>query len=120
MRNTASTTLLPKPQVTYGAIVGGVIERRRTRLGLKQQVMASALSLTQPAYSRIESGESSMNLTQLRIIADQLGTTPSALTGEADQLVARLRAQGVEVKHEKEISPAAILIGLAILAALIR
>jgi hypothetical protein len=60
-----------------------------------------------------------MNLIQLSQVALQLRTTPSALIGEADRVADRLRAQGVEVKSEKELPAGAILVGLGILAAIL-
>lgn len=109
---------LEKPAVTYTAVVGGVIARLRGRR-LTQDQLGDALGIGQSAYSRLESGETTMTIAQLRAIAGQLRTSPNRILQEADMLVERLRAQGVEIKNEKGISPGAILIGLGILAALL-
>lgn len=114
-----ATPPIARPAVTYTAVVGGVIERLRTQRGLNQNQLAGALGIGQSAYSRLESGETAMTIAQLRAIAEQLATSPGLLLREADMLTDRLRAQGVEIKNEKEISTGAILIGLGILAALL-
>lgn len=110
---------LAAPAVTYSAVVGGVVERHRSARKLTQKQFGDALGIDQSALSRLETGETSMSLGQLRAIAHQLGTTPNLLLREADMLADRLRAQGVEIRNEKEISTGAILIGLGILAALL-
>ncbi len=110
---------VPRPAVTYTAVVGGVIERLRTQRGMNQNMVAAALGIGQPAYSKLENGESTMSIAQLRVVAERLGTSPWMVLREADMLTQQLLAQGVEIKNEKEASTGAILIGLGILAALL-
>ncbi len=110
---------IPKPAVTYTAVVGGVVERLRGQRGLTQSQIGDALGIGQSAYSRLESGDTAMTIAQLRAIAEHLATSPGGILREADALTDRLRAQGVEIKNEKEVSTGAILIGLGILAALL-
>jgi transcriptional regulator with XRE-family HTH domain len=107
-----------QPIVTYPALVGKLLARRREQLGLKQGVVAEALGISQSAYSRLEAGESVLNLTQLRNVCTQLSVTPAQVLQAADQYEMQLRSQGVEVVAEKPINPAAIAIGLGLLAAL--
>jgi transcriptional regulator with XRE-family HTH domain len=80
--------------------------------------MAQALGISQSAYSRLEQGQSAMSVTQLRAIADKLGTTPDFLLHHATDYANRLRAQGVTVTDEKAGTTAGVLIALGILAAL--
>lgn len=107
------------PVVPYPRLVGEVLQHRREALGLYQSQLASALSVTQSAYSRIEKGETTVSVSQLRMLAHTLGTTPGNLLAEADQWALQLSMHGVNVIDSKEVSPAAILIGLGILAALL-
>ena len=79
--------------------------------------MATALGILQPAYSRIEKGDTSITVTQLRIVARTLNMRPSYILDETDRWTQRLRAQGVTISDEKEVPQAALLIGLGILAA---
>lgn len=85
---------------------------------IKQGDLAKALGLSQSAYSRLESGDSVLNLSQLRNVAKWLGKQPSEVLQMADQYEAQLRLQGVDVISEKQNDTAAIAIGLGLLAAL--
>ena len=80
--------------------------------------MARALGISQSAYSRLEQGQSAMSVTQLRMIAERLETTPDFLLHHTEQYAMQLRAQGVTITDEKQESPAGALIALGILAAL--
>jgi len=87
--------------------------------GIKQGDLAVALGLSQSAYSRLESGDSVLNLSQLRNVTAQLGLQPALVLKWADQYEAQLRQQGVEIVSEKQDNSAAIVIGLGLLAALL-
>ena len=113
-----ATHLPPERVVTYASVVGRVVERLRKQRGKTQEQLGAALGIGQPAYSRLEQGQNTMNVVQLGQVAQQLGITPSEILRQADQIADRLRAEGVEIKTEKEASAAAILIGLGVLAAI--
>jgi transcriptional regulator with XRE-family HTH domain len=117
MQTKSSST--PEPVVTYPALVGKLLAQRRDQVGIKQGELADALGLSQSAYSRLEAGESVLNLSQLRNVCAQLGLTPAQVLHAADQYEGMLRRQGVEVIAEKPNNPAAIAIGLGLLAALL-
>lgn len=108
-----------KPTISYGALVGQVILRERKRRKLEQTVLAGALGVSQSAYSRLEQGESSMSLGQLRTIASTLGLTPGQLLHETDKLAILLESRGAVVTDEKKVEPGAALLALGILVALI-
>ena len=112
------STPAPQPIVTYPALVGKLLAQRREQIGLKQGQLAGALGVSQSAYSRLESGESVLNLAQLRNVCAHLGVTPAQVLQAADQYESLLHRQGVEVVAEKPTNPAAIAIGLGLLAAL--
>lgn len=114
-----SATPLPKPTITYAMLVGRIVEHHRRRLNIHQEQMAQALGTSQSAYSRLEQGQSGMSVTQLRMIADKLETTPTALLQHAEQYADQLRRQGVTITDEKPDSTGGVLIALGILAALI-
>ncbi len=105
------------PQVPYTALLGRILQYYREQLGLQQIDVAGPLGIMQPAYSRIEKGDTSLTVTQLRIVARTLNMHPSRILDEADQWTHTLRAQGVTVTDEKEVPKAALLVGLGILAA---
>jgi transcriptional regulator with XRE-family HTH domain len=103
----------------YSALLGQLIKHSRVAHNIDQSAMAAALGFSQSAYSRIESGDTNMNVWQLRACAEQLGTTPSRLLAQVEVHERQLAAQGVTVVAEKRSNPAAALIGIAILAALL-
>lgn len=108
-----------QPAVAYPALVGRVIANERERIPLRQGEMAAKLSLSQSAYSRLESGDSVLNVAQLSSISTVLGTTPGVVLARADGLANQLRSQGVEVVDAKPDNAAALVIGLGLLAALL-
>jgi transcriptional regulator with XRE-family HTH domain len=81
--------------------------------------MATALGLSQSAFSRLESGDSVLNLSQLRNSAAHLGMRPAELLTLADHYEAQLRQQGVKVISEKVDQSAAVVLGLGLLGALL-
>ena len=108
-----------KPIVTYPALVGKILAQQRETRGIKQGDLATALGLSQSAYSRLESGESVLNLSQLRNVCMQLKLPPAQILDWANQYEVQLRQQNVDVISEKPNNPAAIAIGLGLLAALL-
>jgi transcriptional regulator with XRE-family HTH domain len=114
-----SATPIPKPKMPYAALIGRIVEHRRTQLRIRQEQIAQALGISQSAYSRLEKGQSAMSVTQLRIVASQLNTTPPDILDQTERYATQLRAQNVEVTDEKPDSNGGVLIALAILAALI-
>lgn len=109
----------PQPVVTYPALVGKILAQQREKRGIKQGDLATALGLSQSAYSRLEAGESVLNLSQLRNVCAQLKLQPAQILSWADQYEVQLRQQNVDVIAEKPNNPAAIAIGLGLLAALL-
>jgi transcriptional regulator with XRE-family HTH domain len=107
----------PAAKVPYTTLLGQLLQHYRQQRGLQQADVAAALGILQPAYSRIEKGDTSITVTQLRIVARTLNMRPSLILDHADQWTQTLRAQGVTVTDEKEVPQAALLIGLGILAA---
>jgi transcriptional regulator with XRE-family HTH domain len=107
------------PQIPYTALVGQILMRHRVRLGLHQVHLAAALGISQPAYSRIEQGGTSISIGQLRIIARQLNVLPARILHEAEVWTQRLNARGVTVTDEKEVSKSSLVVALGILAAIL-
>ena len=107
------------PIVVYSALVGKILTQQRERQSIKQGELAAVLGLSQSAYSRLESGDSVLNVSQLRNACGHLKIMPSFVLDLADQYEAQLRRQGVDIILEKPTNPAAIAIGLGLLAALL-
>ena len=107
----------PAAKIPYTTLLAQLLQHYRQQRGLQQSDVAAALGILQPAYSRIEKGDTSITVTQLRIIARTLNMRPSRILDDADRWTQTLRAQGVTVTDEKEVPQAALLVGLGILAA---
>lgn len=113
-------TVAVKPQITYGAVLGKVIEYRRRQLERTQAPFAAALGMTQSGYSRIEKGQTSLSVLQLQVIASLLDCLSAELLSDADRYASLLRERGAEiVADKKEGSPAGLLIAAGILVALL-
>ncbi len=117
--NRKATHPTPQGVIPYSAVVGKVVEHHRDHHKLSQHDIALKLSLSQSAYSRLESGQSTFSLPQLRTVAALLQTTSAEIIAEADRYAQQLEARGVRVPNEKEVNKAGLLIGLGILLALL-
>lgn len=104
--------------VPYNTLVGKAIDEIRTRTGVTQSDMASALEIGQSAYSKLESGQAAMTLAQLRAVAVRLDCEPNDILRRSDGLARELERNGVQVPTKKDDNKAAILIGLGLLLAL--
>lgn len=107
------------PVVPYPVLLGQIIQSHRARLNLHQSDVAAAIGLSQSAYSRIESGDTAMSISQLRAAARSLGLRPSDLLHQVDSYARQLESNRVAIPDVKAANPAALLIGLGLLAALI-
>ena len=110
-----------QPSLTYNALIGQIIQRRRKQFSLDQSALANGLGISQPAYSRLESGNNVISLIQLRKIASILKTHSFEILHEAEKLEYELQKQGVSIIVERDagISPAAAMIGVGLLLAIL-
>lgn len=74
--------------------------------GISQVQLAAKLNLSAPALSKIETGVTVLSLDRLLEIAKELGTTASALIGEAEEFLPNNDADEIsalrEVINEKD------------------
>jgi transcriptional regulator with XRE-family HTH domain len=110
---------LPPPEVPYSALLGQVVKQARVERRVSQAAMATSLGLSQSAYSRLETGDSTFNVLQLRQCAMALGVLPSLLLQSVEAFEAQLCSQGVGIMEEKKANPAAALLGIGVLLALL-
>ncbi|WNJ99923.1 helix-turn-helix transcriptional regulator [Thalassospiraceae bacterium LMO-JJ14] len=111
-----------KPGTTYAAVLGRVLAHHREESGMEQKELASKLNLGQSAWSRIERGDSVINVEQLRSVAEVFGVSANKLIAEADEAADALAARDVQVQTAKSMkngNDAIALIGLAALTALV-
>jgi transcriptional regulator with XRE-family HTH domain len=107
-----------KGVVPYNTLVGKAIGELRAKAGITQGEMAAALEIGQSAYSKLESGQASMTLVQLRLVALQLKCESHMILKTADMLASKLQDSGVDVPARKDDNKAGLLIGLGLLLAL--
>ncbi len=107
---------------TYPALVGRLISESRRARNLKQEQLAEFVGVNQPAWSKIERGESVLTIEQLAMIAPALGQTPGSLLAQADRAVKHAQEQGVRVEWRR-VPPTGsntmALLGAAALGAII-
>lgn len=80
------------------------LKELRTASGLSQRALAKASGVAQAGISALESGMTAApDLSTIRRLADALGTTVAALTGDADEapLAAPLPAGIMEIPHHR-------------------
>ncbi len=115
-----STPTPPNPEVPYASLLGQVIRQQRQAKQIPPSDFAKRLQLTQPSYSRIETGDTTMNVWQLRTCAEVLDVSVASIMEKVEQLDKELRSQNVKiVEAKKTVSPAALLIGAGLLIALL-
>ena len=107
---------------TFAAVLGRVLAYYREHNGLEQSDIAKKLNLGQSAWSRIERGETVINVEQLQAVAEALGTSASVLLREAEKAAEGLRERNVKIASTKSVrsgNDALAFIGLATLATLV-
>jgi DNA-binding Xre family transcriptional regulator len=111
---------------SYSAVVGQVLANLRQEKDVKQGDLALAVGIGQSTWSRIEKGEVSLSIDQLARASKHLRCNPSDILSWADQSVARMVQDNVEVLDDKPVevkekssNTGAVLLGAGALAALI-
>jgi transcriptional regulator with XRE-family HTH domain len=84
---------------TPGSVLGLVLIKLRAEKGIKQADLAAAMNLSPSTLSRIEKGDSSLSIEQLKLASNALGVTPglileTAEVGEKEALLKGLSGVG--------------------------
>lgn len=95
---------IPAIGTTYQSVLGAVISSARTasEKTITQADIAAQLGITVSTWSRIERGESALNLEQLVKLAAYLQIPLSALFKFVEDRIEELSRQGVKVAVSKE------------------
>jgi len=67
-------------------------------LGIRLVAMANAMGMSSSGLSRIETGNTAVTVSQLRKVARELRTTASDVVRQAEEMAAKLSAEGVSVR----------------------
>lgn len=87
----------PAQFVSYRALMGQTVVRRRTAQNISQKQLADRLRITPASLSRLETGQSAFSIDQLAVVAHALNTAPHQLTAEADEFARQLANAGYNV-----------------------
>ena len=105
---------------SYPQLLGHVVRGRRMLVEMSLAEMAASVGLKSASgWSRVETGDTTMTVSQLRKAAHVLGTTPAELVRDADELVVNLEAAGVLVHDETPKEGRKWLLGGAALLAVV-
>ena len=88
-------------ELTYGTVLSGVVTAARKHQKMTQKDLADALGIGVPTWSRIESGESSISIDQLRMATAALGTSSIKVLDLAEKAKTKLTDIGVVVCDSK-------------------
>ena len=88
-------------QVSFAALVGGVIARRRKAQSLNQTELARVVELNQAGWSKIERGSVSLSLEHLSLVAPALGVAPGLVLEEVERVVRYVEGLGVQVVRRR-------------------
>lgn len=91
-----------KSETTYQAVLGRLIAQKRQQKQIDQGEIAKAVGVSRSTWSRIEAGESALNMDQLAKAANKLDMSVGALMVEADDVAGKLREQDVEVLDSRD------------------
>lgn len=82
---------------TYAQVIGQLVAHHRQAQALDQAHVAAWLGISQSAYSKLERGNSTFSVTQLHLVATNLGIPAGKLMEQAEQAILGLKARGVHV-----------------------
>lgn len=83
---------------TSGAILGSVLVTLRTQKGVKQADLAAAVGIGPSTWSRIEKGESSLSIDQLRKAAKALSITPGEILELIEKAEEQVTDHGIRIE----------------------
>lgn len=90
-------TMKTPQTTTYSAVLGVILSNSRQTMGIEQAEMAARMGLSQPSYSRLESGKSIFSFDQMYQAASVLGLSTGDLISRANRYIADLERSGVRV-----------------------
>ncbi|MGR3721963.1 helix-turn-helix domain-containing protein [Abyssibius alkaniclasticus] len=97
-------------------LFGQLIVIKRKKLNLDQRQLAAKLGINQPGLSRIERGESSVNITMLKKLATALDTTTAKIMDDFDIETCRLeKEEGISVRPKSDLPKNSATLGKVML-----
>lgn len=87
---------------SFPALLGTIMAMKRKSLELTQEDMADTLGITISSWSRIERGETALNIEQLLLASKKLKIKTSELIREAECQEKILKEKGVKIVMERK------------------
>lgn len=84
-------------KTSFSAVLGVVLSNLRKSLGVEQGEMAKRMGLSQPSYSRLESGKSAFSVDQMFEAANALGISFEELNARLIHNIRELKDNGIDV-----------------------
>jgi transcriptional regulator with XRE-family HTH domain len=106
-----------QPETTYYAILGRYLQKLRKDQGMDQFEIAKEMGMDRSSWSRIENGNTMVNIQQLQKIGEIFGCKVNEILHEVDGIADDLKREGYIVHYDsiKEIrSKSSGLQGLAL------
>ena len=116
-----------QPETTYQAILGQILKEWRKKKGMDQIQVAEKMKMNRSSWSRIENGNTMVNIQQLQKIGEIFDRGAHEILQEADNIASSLKNEGYivhydsieEVRSESSGSQGWALIGGAVLGLLV-
>lgn len=104
---------------TYPALVGAMMRHMREQKGISQVDAANYLGVTQPSYSRLETGKAVLSVAQLSRACGFLGLSPSEFLQKVDYAKQSMKKMGVRVEHDHAGDMGKLIVNVLMGAALV-
>lgn len=92
-------------ETTYSAILGQILKKHRKDKNMDQSDFAKEMGMNRSSWSRIESGNTMVNIQQLQKASNVFGMEANKILLEADNIASAMQDKGYKVHYDspKEI-----------------
>ena len=87
-------------ETTYSAILGQILKELRKKRGMDQSEIAEKMGMNRSSWSRIESGNTMVNIQQLQKAGDVFGMEANAILLKADIVAKTMKDKGYTVHYD--------------------
>lgn len=106
-------------RTSYTVLLGSYIARLRKERGFDQMTFAKKINMSQPSLSKIETGQTVLNVIQLRTIARVLNIEPNYILAEIERIANDIQRRGITVQDHKPDQSMNFFLGAAAVAGII-
>ena len=109
----------PDQTTSYTVLLGSLIARLRKQNSFDQIQFAELIGMSQPTLSKIENGQIVLSVVQLKIIAENLNTSPGSILENVELIVNNLEERGIVIKDHKPDQTMNFFLGAAAIAGIL-